>query len=83
MPTTSYFSINGELIGEKVGAAARTDYLTDALGGVTATLNQSGAVVNTYRYKPYGGQRALDFVPAQCKDLIQLLRDAELHQIGR
>src|SRR5215212_59197 len=58
MPTTNYYSINGELIGEKVGTGARTDYLTDALGSVTATLNQSGAVVNTYRYKPYGAQLA-------------------------
>lgn len=58
MPTTNYYSINGELIGEKIGANARTDYLTDALGNVTATLNTSGAVVNTYRYKPYGGQLA-------------------------
>src|SRR5512135_3227648 len=58
MAVTNYYSVNGELIGEKVGANARTDYLTDALGNVTATLNQSGAVVNTYRYKPYGAQLA-------------------------
>lgn len=45
MPTTSYYSIGGELIGEKVGTNARTDYLTDALGNVTATLNQSGRVL--------------------------------------
>ena len=30
------------------------DYLTDALGSVTATVDQSGTVQNTYRYKPYG-----------------------------
>jgi RHS repeat-associated protein len=58
MPITNYFSINGELIGEKVGTNARTDYLTDALGYVTATLNTSGAIVNTYRYKPDGAQLA-------------------------
>lgn len=34
------------------------DYLTDALGSVTATVNQSAQVVNTYRYKPYGTQLA-------------------------
>jgi hypothetical protein len=34
----------------------RTDYLSDALGSVTATVSQSPAVVNTYRYKPYGAQ---------------------------
>jgi RHS repeat-associated protein len=33
----------------------KPDYLTDALGSVTATMNQSAAIVNTYRYKPYGG----------------------------
>jgi RHS repeat-associated protein len=58
MSVTNYYSINGEIIGEKVGAAARTDYLTDALGSVTSTLNQSAQAVNTYRYKPYGAQLA-------------------------
>jgi hypothetical protein len=54
MAVTTYCTINGEIIGEKVGAGARTDYLTDALGNVTATLNQSASVVNTNRYGPYG-----------------------------
>src|SRR5687768_3027800 len=58
MPITNYYSENGELVGEKVGTNARVDYLTDALGNVTATLNQSGQIVNTYRYKPYGAQLA-------------------------
>src|SRR5579859_3029400 len=67
MAITNYYSINGELIGEKVGTSARTDYLTDALGNVTATLNQSGQIVNTYRYKPYGaqlGKRGVGAAPA-------------------
>jgi RHS repeat-associated protein len=55
MAVTNYYTVNGEIIGEKAGAGARTDYLTDALGNVTATMNQSAAIVNTYRYKPYGG----------------------------
>jgi RHS repeat-associated protein len=55
---TNYYTVNGEIIGEKVGAGARIDYLTDALGSVTATRDQSGAIVNTYRYKPYGGRLA-------------------------
>src|SRR5437879_6375036 len=58
MAVTKYYTMNGEFIGEKAGAAARVDYLTDALGSVTATLNQSAAVVNTYRYKPFGAQLA-------------------------
>lgn len=53
MPTTYYHTVNGRLIGETTGTT-RTDYLTDALGSVTATMNQSQAIVNTYRYKPYG-----------------------------
>jgi hypothetical protein len=51
MAVTNYYTIDGEIIGEKVGANARTDYLTDALGNVTATVNQTPAVVNTYRVR--------------------------------
>lgn len=60
MPVTNYFSVNGQLIGEQpVGSpAARLDYLIDALGSVTGTVDQSAQVVNTYRYKPYGTQLA-------------------------
>ena len=36
----------------------RRDYLTDALGSVTATVTGAGVVENTYRYKPYGEQLA-------------------------
>lgn len=54
----TYYTVNGELIGEKTTGGSRLDYLTDALGSVTATLNQSAQVVNTYRYKPYGSQLA-------------------------
>lgn len=55
MPVTSYYSINGNLVGERT-ASGRTDYLSDALGSVTATAGSSGAVGNRYRYKPYGSQ---------------------------
>jgi hypothetical protein len=51
----TYYSLNGEIIGERTPAFGRVDYLTDALGSVTATMNQSAGIVNTYRYKPYGG----------------------------
>ena len=50
----TYYTVAGELIGEKTTGGSRTDYLTDALGSVTATVNQSAQLVNTYRYKPYG-----------------------------
>src|SRR5258708_21759258 len=58
MPVTNYYTVNGEIIGEKTTGGQRVDYLTDALGSVTGTLNQSAQVVNTYRYKPYGAQLA-------------------------
>jgi hypothetical protein len=56
LTTTEYFSVNGQIIGEKVGNSPRVDYLTDALGSVTATVDQTGHVINEYRYKPYGTQ---------------------------
>src|SRR5258706_2913966 len=58
MAVTNYYSIDGEIIGEKTTGGSRVDYLTDALGSVTATMNQSAQVVNTYRYKPFGAQLA-------------------------
>lgn len=58
MAVTNYYSVGGEILGEKTTGGSRIDYLTDALGSVTATLNQSAQVVNTYRYKPYGSQLA-------------------------
>src|SRR5579872_7128682 len=54
MAVTNYYSVNGEVIGEKTAGGTRVDYLTDALGSVTATVNNSAQVVNTYRYKPFG-----------------------------
>ena len=54
----TYFTINGDIIGEKTAGGSRVDYLTDALGSVIGTVNQSAQVVNTYRYKPYGAQLA-------------------------
>jgi RHS repeat-associated protein len=53
MGVTSYYSFGGEIIGEET-AGVRRDYLTDALGSVTATVTGAGVVENTYRYKPYG-----------------------------
>ena len=47
-------ALNGQLIAEETGGT-RIDYLTDALGNVTATVDQSANIINTYRYKPFGG----------------------------
>ena len=60
MPVVNYFSVEGQLLGEQAGSGAgsRADYLTDALGSVTAATDQSAQVKNTYRYKPYGQQLA-------------------------
>ena len=54
MPVTNYYTVDGEILGEQTTGSSRIDYLTDALGNVTATVNASGQVVNTYKYKPYG-----------------------------
>src|SRR5579862_8542341 len=54
MPVTNYYTVDGEILGEQTTGNSRIDYLTDALGNVTATVNTSGQVVNTYKYKPYG-----------------------------
>ncbi len=39
MPVTNYYTVNGEIIGERTAGSPRVDYLTDALGSVTATVN--------------------------------------------
>ncbi len=50
-----YYTVDGQIIGYK-DASGRKDYLTDALGSVTAEVDQTGAT-KTFdgRYKPYGG----------------------------
>ncbi|RYG38344.1 hypothetical protein EON81_03920 [bacterium] len=53
MPVTSYRTLNGRMRGQTT-SGVRTDYLTDALGSVTATVTDSAVVENTYRHKPYG-----------------------------
>ncbi len=55
MPVTNYYTIDGQMIGYK-DAGGRKDFLTDALGSVTAEVDQTGAT-KTFdgRYTPYGG----------------------------
>lgn len=49
-----YYSVDGRMIGYK-DLNGRKDLLTDALGSVTAELDQSCTKVFDGRYKPYGG----------------------------
>lgn len=53
MAVTRYYSFGGEILAEETDGVRR-DYLTDALGSVTATVTEAGVIENTYRYKPYG-----------------------------
>src|SRR5271155_5374161 len=53
MGVTSYYTVNGEIIGEN-GPNGRIDYQIDALGSVVGTMNSSGSAQKVYRYKPYG-----------------------------
>jgi hypothetical protein len=46
----AYYTVNGALLGEKAAGGQRVDYVTDALGSVTAMLVQT-AVVSAYQYK--------------------------------
>jgi hypothetical protein len=52
---TTYLPVGDEVLGE-TGPNGTMYYHTDALGSVTMTTNSSGAVLNEYRYKPYGAQ---------------------------
>ncbi len=48
MPTTNYYSVNGEVYGESTDGVMTT-YMKDAQGSVIGTI-QAGGVVNTYAY---------------------------------
>jgi len=54
MPVTNYYTVQGEIIGEHTAGQSRLDYLTDGLGSVIATVDQTLTVKSTARYKPYG-----------------------------
>jgi YD repeat-containing protein len=54
----TYYSVQGEILGEKAAGGQRVDYLTDALGSLTATVDQTGTVLNRYVYKPDGALQA-------------------------
>ena len=50
-----YYTVDGQIVGYKKGGV-RKDFLTDALGSVTAEVDQTGNT-KTFdgRYQPYGG----------------------------
>lgn len=53
MAVTNYYNFAGLILAEAT-LGVRTDYLSDSLGSVVATVDNSSSIVNTYRYKPYG-----------------------------
>jgi RHS repeat-associated protein len=56
MPVTNYYTIDGQMVGYKDTAGARKDFLQDALGSVTAEVDQTGNTKTfSGRYQPYGG----------------------------
>jgi len=58
MAVTNYYTVSGEIIGEHTAGQSRLDYIPDALGSVTQTVNQSLTVESTARYMPYGANLA-------------------------
>jgi len=58
MAVTNYYTVNDEIIGEHAVGQSRLDYLTDGLGGVVGTLDQTLTAQCTARYKPYGADLA-------------------------
>jgi RHS repeat-associated protein len=57
MAVTNFDTINGQIVSEHTGST-QLDYLTDALGSVTGVCDQTGGVVGTAKYKPYGATLA-------------------------
>ena len=53
MAVKSYYSVSGRILAQRA-AGGRTDYLTDALGSVTAIASSSATIQNRYRYRPTG-----------------------------
>ena len=55
--TLSYFTRdeNGALLSERGPGGARYYFVPDGLGSTVATTGTGGAIVNSYKYDPYGG----------------------------
>jgi hypothetical protein len=55
----TYYTVNGEIIGEHTAGSSRLDYLPDALGSVIATVDQTLTLQSTARYARSNGIRPL------------------------
>jgi hypothetical protein len=55
MAVTNYYSVEDELIAQYTAGSSRLDYLTDSLGSVNSTVDNTATLVNSYQYKPFGG----------------------------
>ncbi len=55
MTIRTYYTINGEIQSEDSDGVV-VDFLTDALGSITATVDQTSTSTANHRYKPYGEQ---------------------------
>ena len=58
MAVTNYYTVNGEIIAEHTAGQSRLDYVTDGLGSVVTTVDQTLPVQSTGRYKPFGANMA-------------------------
>lgn len=58
MPTTNYYTVNGEIIGEHTTGQSRLDYIPDGMGSLVATIDQTLTVQSTARFKPFGADLA-------------------------
>jgi len=57
MPVTNFYTFNGTILGEASPKGPVRRYGPDALGSVVAAYSAAtGALENTYRNKPFGGQ---------------------------
>jgi len=58
MGTQAYNTLRGRIRSDSLNGR-HTSYLSDALGTIAATANSNAQVVNTYRFKPFGGIESL------------------------
>lgn len=56
MAVRNYVSVDGEILGHYDQGSSKSSvmYVRDGLGSVVTTVDVDGAVLNTYRYKPFG-----------------------------
>ncbi|RYG33369.1 hypothetical protein EON81_18330 [bacterium] len=54
MPVINDHTVDELMLGQTDASGVQRDYLFDGLGSVVGTVDQTAALRNTYRYKPYG-----------------------------